>query len=145
MRRSSIGLPLRPSNSSPDLGGDAPFDDDDRIFDGGADTEEPESRSPSKQQQTPRRGGTSNAVQDGEDPSTPNPRSKSKTNARKGNQEEDFEEEIGQGLHDVEMQQEDEEEEPTPKKKPTEKRPWKKKVLVEIPCKKTFAMVQPSC
>jgi centromere protein C len=57
-------------------------------------------------------------------------------NARKQNQDgEDVEEEIAHGLQDVEMQQEDEDEdeEVTPKKKPTEKRPRKKRVLAEIP------------
>jgi hypothetical protein len=141
MRRSSIGLPLRPSNSPPDVGGDVPFDDDDRFLDEDADLEELESpRSPSKQLQTPRRVGTSNAVQDGEDPNTPMPRSKSKTNARKENQ--DVEEEIAQGLQDVEMQQEDEDEEVTPEKKHTEKRSRRKRVLAEIPGKKLFAIAQ---
>ena len=127
MRRSSIGLPLQPSNSPPDFDGDVPFDDDDGIFDEGGDPEEPESpSSPSKQPQTPRRVG--------------------KTNARKENQGgEDVEEQITQGLEDVEMQQEDEDEEVTPKKKPAEKRPRRKRVLAEIPRKKPFAMPQPSC
>jgi hypothetical protein len=144
MRRSSIGLPLRPSNSPPDFGGDAPFDDDDMILDEGGEPESPSS--PSKQPQTPRRVGTSNVFQDGEDSSRPKPRSRSKTDARKENQNgEDVEEEIAQGLQDVEMQQEDEDEEVTPTKKPTEKRPRKKRVLAEIPCTKPFAMPQPSC
>jgi hypothetical protein len=143
MRRSSIGLPFRLSNSPPDFGGDAPFDDDDGILDEDDDPEEPESPSPSKQPQTPRRVGTSNVFQDGEDPGRPKPRSK---NARKENQDgEDVEEEIAQELQDVEMQQEDEDEEVTPKKKPTEKRPRKKRVLAEIHRKKPFAMPQPSC
>jgi hypothetical protein len=143
MRRSSIGLPLRLSNSPPDFDGDVPFDDDDMILDEDGDPEGPEeSTSPSKQPQTPRRVGTSNVVQDGEDPSTPKPRSKSKTNARKGNQErEDVEEEMGP--QDVEMQQ-DEDEEVTPTKMPT-RRPRKKRVLAEIPRKKPFAMPHPSC
>lgn len=133
MRRSSIGLPLRSVDSSPDFGGDAPFDDDERNFDEGDDPEEPEEPgSPSKQLQTPRRAGTSNV-------------SKSKTNARKENQDrEDVEEELVQGLQDVEMQQEDEDEDVTPKK-PTEKRARKKRVLAEIPRKELFAMLQPSC
>ena len=135
MRRSSIGLPLRQSDSSPDLGGDAPFDDDDRFFDQGGDPEGPESpTTPSKQPQTPRRVGTSNVFRDGEDPSRSNPRSKNKTDARKENQDgEDVEEEIAPELQDVEMQQEDEDEEVAPKKKP--KRGGKKKVLAEIPRK----------
>jgi hypothetical protein len=123
-----------------------PFDDDDDMIpdDGGGDPESP--TSPSKQPQTPRRVGTSNVFQDGEDPSTPTPRSKYKTDARKGNLDgEDEEDEIAQGLQDVEMQQEDEDEEVTPTKKPTEKRTRKKKVLAEIPRKKRFAMPQPSC
>jgi hypothetical protein len=138
MRRSSIGLPLRPSNSPPDFGGDVPFDDDDGVLDEGGDLEEPESPSgPSKQPQTPRRAGTSNGLQNGEDSSRPRPRSKSKTNARQEDQDgEDVEEEIAQGLQDAEMQQEDEDEEVTPKKKLTEKRPRKKRVLAEIPRKK---------
>ncbi|KAI0277716.1 Mif2/CENP-C like-domain-containing protein [Russula aff. rugulosa BPL654] len=124
--------PLRPSNSPPDFGGDAPFDDDDMILDEGGEPESPSS--PSKQPQTPRRVGTSNVFQDGEDSSRPKPRSRSKTDARKENQNgEDVEEEIAQGLQDVEMQQEDEDEEVTPTKKPTEKRPRKKRVLAEIP------------
>jgi hypothetical protein len=142
MRRSSIGLPLRPSNSPPDFGGDVPFDDDDMIPEEGGD---PESPSPSKQPQTPRRVGTSNVFQDGEDPSTPRVRSKNKADARKENLDgEDVEDEIGQGLQDVEMQQEDEDEEVTPTKEPT-KRARKKKVLAEIPRKKPFATPQPSC
>jgi centromere protein C len=147
MRRSSIGLPLRPSNSPADFDdGDMPFDDDDMILDEGGHREESESlKSPSKQPQTPRRVGTSNVFQDDEDPSGPNPRSKGKTNSRKENQGgEDVEEEIAQGLQDVEMQQENEDEEVTPKKKPTEKRPRKKRVLVEVPRKKPFAMPRPS-
>ena len=139
MRRFSIGLPLRPSNSPPDFDGDVPFDDNGGIFDDGGDPEEPSS--PSKHPQTPRRVGTSNVFQDGEDSSRPEPRLKSKTNARKENQDgEDVEEEIAQGLQDVEMQQEDGDEEVTPKK-PTEKRPRKKRVSVEIPRKKPFCYV----
>ena len=146
MRRSSIGLPLRLSNSPPDFDGDVPFDDDDRILDEGGDPEGPESSSsPSKQPQTPRRVGASNVFQDGEDSSRPMPRSKSKANARKENQDvEDVEEEMAQGLENVEMQQEDEDEEVTPKK-PAEKRPRKKRVLAEIPRRKSFAMLQPPC
>lgn len=126
MRRSSIGLPLRSVDSSPDFGGDAPFDDDDdRVLDEGDDPEEPEEpRSPSKQPKTPRRAGTSNV-------------SKSKTNAREKNQDredEEEEEELVRGLQDVEMQQEDEDEDVTPKK-PTEKRTRKKRVLAEVPRK----------
>ena len=149
MRRSSIGLPLQLSNSPPDFDGDVPFDDDDDgILGEGGDPEEPESpSSPSKQPQTPRRVGTSNAFQNGEDSSRPNPRSKGKASARKENQDrEDVEEEIAQGLQDVEMRQEDEDEdeEVTPKK-PTEKRPRKKRVLAEIPRKKPFCCAQLSC
>jgi hypothetical protein len=146
MRRSSIGLPLRLSNSPPDFDGDVPFDDEDGILDEGGDPEEPEEpSSPSKQPQTPRRVGNSNAFQDGGDSSRPRPRSKNKANASKENQDgEDVEGEIAQGLQDVEMQQEDEDEEVTPKK-PTEKRPRKKRVLAEIPRKKLLAMPQPSC
>jgi hypothetical protein len=145
MRRSSIGLPLRLSNSPPDFEGDVPFDDD-GILDEGGDPEGPESSSsPSKQPQTPRRVGTSNGFQDVADSSRPKPRSKSKANASKENQDgEDVEEEIAQGLEDVEMQREDEDEEVTPKK-PTEKRPRKKRVLAEIPRKKSFAIPQLSC
>jgi hypothetical protein len=81
-------------------------------------------------------------LQDSEGSSRPKPRSK---NARKENQDgENVEEEITQGLQDVEMQQEDEDEEITPKKKPTEKRTRKKRVLAEIPRKKPFAIPQPS-
>lgn len=140
MRRSSIGLPLRPS-SSPDFGGDAPFDDDDMILDEGGNPEEPEEpRSPSKQPQTPRRVDTSNVLQDGEDTSRPKPRSKGKT---KENQDGGgVEDEISQGLQDVEMQQEDEDEEITPTKKPTEKRRRKKRVSAEMPCKRPFATLQ---
>jgi hypothetical protein len=47
-------------------------------------------------------------------------------------------------MEDVEMQQEDEDEEATPTKKPTEKRPRKKRVLPEIPCTRPFAMTQSS-
>jgi hypothetical protein len=119
------------------LGGDAPFDDDDMNIDEGGDPEEPESpRSPSKQPQTPRRIGTSNVLE-------PPPRSKNKTSARKENQDGgDAEEEIAQGLQEVEMQQEDEDEdeEVTPTKKPA-KRPRKKRVLAEIPRKKLSANV----
>lgn len=134
MRRSSIGLPLRSSNSPPDFDGDVPFDVEDGILDEGGDPEEPESpTSPSKEPQTPRRVGTSNVFKDDEDPSKSNPRSKSKTNTRKEDQNrEEAEEEIAQGIQDIEMQ-EDEDEEVTPKKKPTEKRPRKKRVLAEIP------------
>ena len=129
MRRSSIGISLQPS--PPGAGGDVPSDDD--IFDGGADEEEPESPSPSKQQQTSRRIGASNAVQDGEDVSTPKARSKGKAKARDENHDgKDNDEDAGRDLNDAEMQQEDEE--PTPKKKPTGKRPRKK--AVEFPCKR---------
>lgn len=98
-----------------------PFDDDDGMFDGGADAEEPES------------------------PTSPSlGRSKNKAKARNGIHEgEDVEEEIARDLHDVETQQEDEDEDPTPKKKPKEKRPRKR--AVDIPCKKPFAVAQPSC
>jgi len=68
------------------------------------------------------------------------PRSKSKRNARKENQ--DVEEEIAQGLQDVDVQQEDEDEEVTSKKKDTEKRSRRKRVLAEIPGRKLFAMAQ---
>ena len=120
-----------------------PFDDDDMVLDEGG---EPESPSPSKQRQTVQRAGASNSFQDGEDPSRPKSRSKSTTNARKENQGgDDVEEEITEGLQDVEMQQEDEDEDVTPTKKPTEKRPRKKRVLTEIPRKKPFATSQPSC
>lgn len=135
-RRSSIGISLQPS--PPDAGGDVPFDEDNEdIFDDGANGEEPESPSPSKR----RRDGPSNAVRDDENPSTPKARSKGKGKARIENHGGDEEEEAGQGQHDVEMQQEDEE--PAPKKKPTGKRT--KKRTVEFPCKKPFAMAQPSC
>ena len=131
MRRSSIGLPLQPS--PPDAGDDVPFDDNDDIFDDGADGEEPESPSPSKQQQTSRRIGLSNGIQNGEDASTPKARSKGKAKARDESHDgEDEDEEAGRDLNDAEMQQEDEE--PTPKKKPTGKRPRKR--AVEFPCKK---------
>jgi hypothetical protein len=136
MRRSSIGLPLQPSDS-PDLGGDAPFDDDDGLFDRGADGEEPESpTTPSKQPQTPRRAGPSNAVQHSEDTGTPKARSKSK--AKERNEDHDGEE--VEGLEDAEVPQEDEDREVTPKK-PKRSR----KRAVEVPCKKPFAVVQPSC
>jgi hypothetical protein len=119
MRRSSIGLPLRPSTSPPDFRGNVPFDDEDGILDEDDDPEEPESSSgPSKQPQTPRRVGTSSVFQNGADSSRPRPQ-------------------ITQGLQDVEMQQVDEDEEVTPKK-PAEKRPRKKRVLAEIPRKNPF-------
>lgn len=139
MRRSSIGLPLRPSTSPPDFRGNVPFDDENGILDEGDDPEEPESPSgPSKQPQTPRRVDASSVFQNGDDSSRPRPRSKSKANARQENQDGgDVEEEIDQGLQDVEMQQVDEDEEVTPKK-PAEKRPRKKRVLAEIPRKKPF-------
>jgi len=144
MRRSSIGLPLQLSNSPPDFDGDVPFDDDDGILDEGGDPEE--SSSPSKQPQTPRRVGNSNVFRDGEGSSRPMPRSKGKANARKENQGgEDVEDEMAQGLQDVEMQQEDEDEEITPTKKPAERRPRKKRVLAEVSRKKPFALPQPSC
>jgi hypothetical protein len=138
MRRSSIGLPLQPSDSPPDLGGDVPFDDD-RLFDGGADAEEPESpTTPSKQPQTPRRrAAPSNAVQDSEDTGTPKARSKSKAKER----DEDHDGEEVEALEDAEVPQEDEEKEATPVKKPKRSR----KRAVEVLCKKPFAMVQPSC
>ncbi|KAI9510269.1 Mif2/CENP-C like-domain-containing protein [Russula earlei] len=136
LRRSSIGLPLRFSNSPPDAGDDVPFHDDDLIFDGvDDDLEDPESPSgPSKQPQTPRRLNHSNAVQNDEDETpAPTARSKGKAKATNGNHRgEDVEEEISRGLEDVEMQQEDEDEEVVPKKKPAG-RPRKKRALPEIP------------
>ncbi|KAF8479323.1 Mif2/CENP-C like-domain-containing protein [Russula ochroleuca] len=128
-RRSSIGLPLRPSHS-PDLGDDVPFDDEDEdgLFDRGArDAEEPESpTTPSKQPQTPRRAGPSNAVQDSEDTGTPRARSKSKAKAR----DEDLDGgDVEEPLDDAEVPQEDEDKEATPKKKPKRSR----KRAVEVP------------
>ena len=145
MRRSSIGLP-RPSRSPSDIGSDVPFDDDDDngIFDGG-DADEPESptRSPSKQQQTPRRVGLSNGVQDSEDVSMPEARSKGKAKTRDEDHDvEDVEEVNGRDLHDIEVQQDDDEE-ATPKKKPTEKR--RRKRVLQNPRKRPFDMAQPSC
>lgn len=140
MRRSSIGLPPRPSTSPPFFRGDVPFDDDDMILDEGGDPESP--RSPSKLPQTPRRVGTSSVFQDGEDSGRLNLRSKSEMGARNGDQGEDVEDEIAQGVQDVEMQQEDGHEEVTPTKDPAEKRKRKKKVLAEIPRKNPFAMPQ---
>ena len=136
MRRSSIGLPLRPSYSPHDDGDDVPFNDD-SLFDGGDDAEVLESpgRVSDQQQQTPRRPNRSNAVQDDDDEDVPRSRSKGKAKAtyedRDGGSIED---EIAQGLEDVDMREEDENNEVTPKKKPKEKRPRKKRASAEIPC-----------
>lgn len=147
MRRSSIGLPLRQSYSLHDGSGDVPFDDD-AVFDGDEDpdAEEPESpiRASRRQQQTPRHRGHSNVVHDSDDENVPNARSKGKAKATNDDHDEgEVEEEIAQGIEDVDMQQEDEDDEVTPKKKPKEKKPRRKRALFEVPCKSPFA-VQPS-
>jgi hypothetical protein len=147
MRRSSIGLPLRQSYSPLDGGGDVPFDDD-AVFDEDVDAEEPDSpiRASGRQQQTPRQRGHSNIVHDDDDENLPNARSKGKAKAINDDRDGGgFEEEIVQGLEDVDMQQEDEEDEVTPKKKPKEKNPRKKRALLDAPCKSPFAVARPSC
>jgi len=136
MRRSSIGLPLRPSYSPHNDGGDVPFDDD-LLFDGDGDAEELESpgRVFGQHQQTPRRPNRSNVVQDDEDEDVPRARFKGKAKATNGDHDRGgVEEEIAQGLDDVDMREEDENDEVTPKKKPKEKRPRKKRASAETPC-----------
>jgi centromere protein C len=124
LRRSSIGLPLPLSSQSLDVGGDVPFDDDPFLDEDGGAEEVESPRRDSRLPQTPRRAGIGTT---------------------KGNQDgDDAEDEIVRGMEDVEMQQEDEDEEATPTKKPTEKRPRKKRVLPEIPCTRPFAMTQSS-
>ena len=113
------------------------FDDDaDLAGSGDADAEEPESpiRASGHQQQTPRRGSHFNAVQDSDDENMSKARSKGKTKATNGDHDGDVEEEIAQGLEDVDMQQVDDDEVVTPKKKPKEKRPRKKRTSLEDPC-----------
>lgn len=142
MRRSSIGLPLRPSYSPHDDGGDVPFNDD-SLFDGGGDADVLESpgRVSDQQQQTPRRPNRSNVVQDDDDDDDENlskARSKGKAKATNGNHDgEDMEEDIAQGPEDVDMQ-DDKNDEVTPKKKPKEKRPRKKRASAEMPCKSSL-------
>jgi hypothetical protein len=146
MRRSSIGLPLRQSYSPHDGGSDVPFDDG-GIFDQEEDVEDPESpfRASERQQQTPRRGNRFNVVQDSDNENVPRARSKGKAKATTDDHDgEDVEEEIVQGLEDVDMQQEDEDNEVTPKKRPKEKKPRKKRALLEVPCKSPLAVAQPS-
>ena len=114
-----------------------PFGDD-LLFDEDGDAEELESpsRVPGRQRQTPRRPNRSNVVQDDDDEDVPRARFKGKTKAT--NEDHDgggVEEEIAQGLEDVDMREEDENDEVTPKKKPKEKRPRKKRVSAETPCK----------
>lgn len=145
MRRSSIGLPLRPSYSPHAGGGGVSFNDD-ALLDGDDDVEELESprRASERQLQTPRRTNHSNTVQD-DDESPPKARSKGKEKATNHNHDEgDVEEEIVRGLEDVDMQQEDEDNEVTPKKKPTEKRPRKKRATPEVLRKSPFIVTQPS-
>jgi len=142
MRRSSIGLPLRQLYSPHDGGGDVPFDDD-AIFDGD-DAEEFSSpiRASGRQQQTPRQRGHSNVVHDDDDDDENLSKARSKGKAKATNDDRDGgedEEEIAQGLEDVDMQQ-DEDDEVTPKKKPKEKKPRKKRASLEVPCKSPFAV-----
>lgn len=117
LRRSSIGLPLRPSNSPLDVGSDVPPFDDGRFLDGDDDAE-PESPGRFSRQLLKGKAKVTN-----EDPD------------REG-----VGEEIAQGLEDIEMNQRDEDEEVTPKKIPTKKRPRKKRALPEIPCKSPFSL-----
>jgi len=140
MRRSSIGLPLRPSYSPHDDGGNVPFNDDD-LFDGGGDADELESpgRVSDQQQQTPRRPNRSNVIQDDDDENLPQTRSKGKAKATNGNHDgEDIEEEFAQGLEDVDMREHDEDDEVTPTKKPKEKGPRRKRASAEMPCKSSL-------
>ncbi|KAH9966569.1 Mif2/CENP-C like-domain-containing protein [Russula dissimulans] len=137
MRRSSIGLPLRPSNSPPDIGSDVPLVDDDEIFDRDGDAEELESPTrPSKRPQTPRGAGLSAVVEGGEEESgLIRARSKGKekaTNESHDREREGVEDEISRGLEDVEMQPEDEDDDRTPKK-PKERKPRKKRTQPEVP------------
>jgi hypothetical protein len=120
--------------------------DDDGIFDQEEDVEDPESpiRASERQQQTPRRGNHSNMVHDSDNENVPRARSKGKAKATTDDHDgADIEEEIVQGLEDVDMQQ-DEDDEVTPKKRPKEKKPRKKRALLEVPCKSPLAVAQPS-
>lgn len=111
---------------------------DDSLFEAG------ELASPGRvsdqQQQTPRRPNRFNVVQDDDDDDeVPQARSKGKAKATNGDHDGgSVEEEIAQGLEDVDMREVDENDEVTPKKKPKENRPRKKSVSVEIPCKSSL-------
>lgn len=138
MRRSSIGLPLQPSYSPHDDGGDMQFNDD-SLFE--AEELPSPGRVSDQQQQTPRRPNRSNVFQDDDDDDDEVPQARSKGKAKAMNGDHDggsVEEEIAQGLEDVDMREVDESDEVTPKKKPKEKRPRKKRVSVEIPCKSSL-------
>ncbi len=122
--------------------------DDDALFDSGGEAEEPESprRGSERQPQTPRASRV-NVIQDGDDESVPRARSKGKekaTNQSRRGRDVEVEEEIAQGLEDVDMQQGDEDDEVTSKKKPTEKRSRKKRALPDVTCKSPFTLAQPS-
>jgi len=130
MRRSSIGLPLRPSYSQ-DGGDDMTFDD--AFFDGDGASEEPESprRGFEQRQQTPR-GSHVNVIQDGDDESVLEAPSKGKEKATNENHDGgNVEKEISQGLENVDTQRRNEDDEATPKKKPTKKRSRKKRGLLQ--------------
>jgi hypothetical protein len=154
MRRNSMDSTLHTSYVHLDLPDDDPFDVDNDVENIEIDAEMEDSGSRSKtsrQQATARRANTTNAVQSESDDDDDNvPRAQSKGKARMETQDEDdvVEEEISRGLSDVEMQQDEDEEvvESPPKKPPKEKKPRKKRVLAEVPCKSTptyMRIIQP--
>ncbi|KAI0273529.1 Mif2/CENP-C like-domain-containing protein [Gloeopeniophorella convolvens] len=143
-RRSSLGLP---NSYAPDPEDDMPFDDGGGgdLFEEDMDIEESESRSKfSVRQATPRRPGPPNIDEDEseaeEEEAASRSRLKGKAKATDEVVEEEddnaVEEEIANGLDDVDMQPVDEEEEaeePPPKKKAPEKKPRQKRKIAAVP------------